>query len=276
MKNHKKLAAEHGLEIDPEFRALCPAQSADESAQLELSLLAEGCRDDLVAWKPTRDILDGNNRHPICERHGIPFGVVFLDLPDRDACKRWIVANQMARRNISSQAVSYLRGTRHLLEKQPHGGNHGNGEPISHADRLDTAQQLADEYHVGIATIYRDAAFVTAVDAIVSTCGQQAKQFILARDTHLTRRAVLLLAKMDTEARQQALEELIENGRFGRRACDKTATITLPAEPKALAERLVKRLGPELCSQVVARIKKLLRPPPGVTDRAVDGELQTT
>jgi hypothetical protein len=137
----KRLASEHALVIDPEFRALCPRQSA----QLERSLLAEGCRDDLVAWKPTKDILDGNNRHPICERHGIPFGVVFLDLPDRDACKRWIVANQMARRNISSQGVSYLRGTRHLLEKQPHGGNHGNGDASYHRDNLTTGQARNSE-----------------------------------------------------------------------------------------------------------------------------------
>src|SRR5579864_7961792 len=101
--NPKLLAAEYGLVIDDKFRALCPAQSADEAAQLERSLLAEGCRDHLVAWKATKAILDGHNRHPLCERHALPFGVVFLDLADRDACKRWILANQLARRNISSQ-----------------------------------------------------------------------------------------------------------------------------------------------------------------------------
>jgi hypothetical protein len=139
---HKRLAAEHALVIDPEFRALCPTQSADESAQLERSLLAEGCRDDLVAWKATKEILDGHNRHPLCERHGLPFGVVYLDLPDRETCKRWILTNRLARRNISSQAASYLRGTRYLMEKRPHGGNHANTEASYHSDNLTTARRL--------------------------------------------------------------------------------------------------------------------------------------
>ena len=300
--NHKLLAAEHGLLIDPDFRVLCPTQSADESAQLERSLLAEGCRDDLVAWKATKEILDGHNRHPLCERHGIPFGVVFLDLPDREACSRWMLANQLARRNISSQAASYLRGTRYLMEKQAHGGNHVGGNHVGgnhvggnhangnhadtvaevvrlstedangnhangndadggasyHSDNLPTAARLADEYRVGQATILRDGTFAAAVDAIAESCGHEAKQVILARDSVITRRAVLLLAKMNAETRQQAIEELIENGKLPRRTRGKKATITLPADPQALAEKLFERLGPEACFQIVAKLKKLL------------------
>jgi len=251
----KRLAAEHALAIDPEFRALCPTQSA----QLERSLLAEGCRDDLVAWKATKDILDGHNRHPLCERHGLPFGVVYLDLPNHEACKRWILANQLARRNISALAASYFRGSRYLLEKGVHGGDHSNGEATSHVETLEISTRLADEYHVARATIFRDATFAAAVDAIASTCGHEAKQVILARDSAITRRAVLLLAEMDAEARQRAIEEVIENGKLPRRTRDgKRATITLPTEPKALAEKLVERLGPEACVTVVARVKKLL------------------
>ncbi|HEV3024079.1 MAG TPA: hypothetical protein VGX76_16500 [Pirellulales bacterium] len=258
--NHKLLAAEHGLVIDAEFRALCPMLSPDESAQLERSLVAEGCRDDVVAWQATKDILDGYNRHPVCDRLGLPFGVVFLDLPDRDACKRWIRANQLARRNLSSQAASYFRGTQYLLEKQGQGGNHTNDEATSHGETLEASKRLADEYRVARATIFRDATFARAVDKIVAACGPVAKDIILARDSEITRRTVLLLAKMTADLQQQAIEELIENGKLPSGSGEgKKATISLPREPKALAEKLINRLGTEACRVVVAQLKKLLR-----------------
>jgi hypothetical protein len=36
------------IAIDPEFRALIPAPTAEVQAQLEADLLAEGCRDPLA------------------------------------------------------------------------------------------------------------------------------------------------------------------------------------------------------------------------------------
>ena len=51
----------HNIQIDSEFQALIPPLSAEERAQLEANLLADGCRDPLVVWPcATFDIrLDG-------------------------------------------------------------------------------------------------------------------------------------------------------------------------------------------------------------------------
>lgn len=51
----------HHIQIDSEFQALIPPLSAEERAQLEANLLADGCRDPLVVWPcATFDIrLDG-------------------------------------------------------------------------------------------------------------------------------------------------------------------------------------------------------------------------
>jgi hypothetical protein len=38
------------LTVEPEFQALIPLPTADEAAQLDANLLAEGCRDPLVVW----------------------------------------------------------------------------------------------------------------------------------------------------------------------------------------------------------------------------------
>ena len=40
----------HNIQIDSEFQALIPPLSAEERAQLEANLLADGCRDPLVVW----------------------------------------------------------------------------------------------------------------------------------------------------------------------------------------------------------------------------------
>jgi N6-adenosine-specific RNA methylase IME4 len=89
--------------VDPEFAALIPKSRPDELAGLEESLLAEGCRDALVVWRKngTSVLLDGHNRKPICERHGIPFTTTALEFSTRDEARLWILRNQANRRNLA-------------------------------------------------------------------------------------------------------------------------------------------------------------------------------
>ena len=86
--------------VDDEFRNLAPPQTESERALLEESLLAEGCRDPFVLWKDR--LADGNNRYEICMQYSIPFSIIRLDFPDRDAVRHWIIRNQFARRNLNS------------------------------------------------------------------------------------------------------------------------------------------------------------------------------
>lgn len=103
--------------IDPEFRGLIPPLSVDELAQLEANLVADGCRDPLVAWRGL--LLDGHNRLEICGRLGIEFDVVEIDLPSRDAAILWIVRNQLGRRNLQPiDRVPLVDRMRGILERQ--------------------------------------------------------------------------------------------------------------------------------------------------------------
>ena len=85
--------------IDPEFKDLIPPLSAQEYAQLEQNLLAQGCRDPIVLWRGT--IIDGHNRHRICTTHGIEYATTKLRFPSRQAVVLWILDNQLGRRNIT-------------------------------------------------------------------------------------------------------------------------------------------------------------------------------
>jgi hypothetical protein len=94
------------LTIDPEFQHLITPLSADEFAQLEANIKAEGCRDPLVVWDST--IIDGHNRYAICTKHGIPFQTVERQFASYDEAKIWIIHNQFGRRNLSAYTRSVL------------------------------------------------------------------------------------------------------------------------------------------------------------------------
>jgi hypothetical protein len=91
--------AMQSIKIDEEFKGLLFPLTEDERAELESSLLSEGCRDALVTWNGL--LLDGHNRYDICTANDLEFDTTEADLPDRDAAKAWIIRNQLARRNLS-------------------------------------------------------------------------------------------------------------------------------------------------------------------------------
>jgi transcriptional regulator with XRE-family HTH domain len=93
-------------------RSFIDPLTANESAALERSLLAEGCRDALVLWGEV--LIDGHNRYEICTRHGIEFRTVqnttFSSLDD---VMLWMIDNHLARRSVSD----YQRGVMALRKK---------------------------------------------------------------------------------------------------------------------------------------------------------------
>jgi len=99
--------------INEELRSFIDPLSASESAALERSLLAEGCRDALVLWGEV--LIDGHNRHDLCRRHNIPFRTVqnaaFSSLDD---VMLWMIDNHLARRSVSD----FQRGVMALRKKE--------------------------------------------------------------------------------------------------------------------------------------------------------------
>ncbi|MFS8067302.1 MAG: hypothetical protein ACMG6S_13100, partial [Byssovorax sp.] len=98
--------------LDDEIAALIPSLSPEELAQLERSILAEGCREPLTVWDDGRRqiLLDGHNRYSICSHHDVPYKVTLIKLSGRDAALRWVTGQQLGRRNLTPEAYAYLRG----------------------------------------------------------------------------------------------------------------------------------------------------------------------
>lgn len=101
----------HNIKIDSEFQALIPPLSAEERAQLEANIIADGCRDPLVVWGNI--LVDGHNRYEICTRLGLPFDTVEVEFESRLHAVEWIIKNQFGRRNLSD----YQRGVLALRMK---------------------------------------------------------------------------------------------------------------------------------------------------------------
>lgn len=156
--------------VDPELATLIPPLAAEEFAGLRESLLAEGCRNPLVVWAETGILLDGHTRLAICEAEGIEYQTTEVSLPDREAAMSWVIANQLARRNLHPDAASLLRGRLYNMRKQKRGGTGANRytEQTCHNDRSVglTADCLSTELGISPRTIARDGAFAQAVEAL--------------------------------------------------------------------------------------------------------------
>jgi hypothetical protein len=149
------------LTINPELQSLIPPLTTEEYRQLESNILADGCHDPLIVWQEEQTLLDGHNRYDICERHGLPYTMQEVSLADLDAAQTWIIANQLGRRNLTPEQISYFRGKQYETQKRQGKRTevtfHHNDGKLRH-----TAQVLAEQHKVGQATIERDGAYARA------------------------------------------------------------------------------------------------------------------
>ena len=197
------------IRIDPGFQSLVPPLSADELAQLEANILADGCRDPLVTWHGA--IIDGHNRYAICSRHGIEFETVEMEFPSREAAEDWMDANQLGRRNLSKDQYTLLLGRRYnRTKKATNDGGKGTQKPTvdQNEPRLSTAQKLASKYGVSPATVKRAGEYAYAIETIQSERPALAE---VIRQEKPTRAEVIRAAEVVREEPEKAQEIIVKN-----------------------------------------------------------------
>ena len=193
--------------IDPEFKKLIPPLSPQERSQLEENILAEGCRDPLTVWKGQNILLDGHNRYEICDQYGIEFYTIEIELGDREEAKIWILRNQLGRRNLSPDKVSYFRGVLYnALKAQGKRTDLTSG----HFDQKKwTAEVISGQLGVSEKTIRRDAKYADNLEEIATHIGDEARTAILGRETKLSKKdveAIADLAKTDPDRAKKVLK----------------------------------------------------------------------
>ncbi len=190
------------IQVNNSFRALIPPLSAEERAQLEANLLADGCREPLALWGDV--LLDGHNRYEICTRLGIDYRVVQVDgIQTESDATLWIVRNQLGRRNISD----YVRAELALVAKplieakaraNQQGGQGGILLPQNSAEAIETREVLAE-----MAGVSRDT--IRKVERIAQQGDDKLKELARADDVsiHLASQVLAL----PEEEQQQAVNE---------------------------------------------------------------------
>jgi site-specific DNA-methyltransferase (adenine-specific) len=223
--------------VDTEFANLIPPLSADELAQLTENIMTEGCRDPLIIWADHNILLDGHNRHAVCEANKISFKTIEISLPNRTAAINWIISNQLGRRNLTPEAASYLRGKRYLAEKKQ--GERTDLTSDQNDTKLETADKLAAEYKVGKATIKRDAAFASAVDAVADIAGAEVRKVVLSRDAPISKKDVIAVSKVAASKPDEAKRIIkavvtgeAKNFKEAKKEIKKKAEISAATAPK--------------------------------------------
>lgn len=157
------------ITISKEIRDYIIPLSDEEFYQLEQNIIKEGCRDPLIIWskKGQQILVDGHNRYRICQKHNIPFRVKGLDFKDLDEIKIWMVENQIGRRNLTADQISYYRGLKYIAHKKKKGGyenvkSKGN-------ENQSTSEALAEEFNISESTVKRDAKFAEGLSIIGRT-----------------------------------------------------------------------------------------------------------
>lgn len=207
--------------IDAEFASLIPPLTPEEYKALSVSIQEEGCRDPLVIWESDTDgpvLLDGHNRLRICEQLGVHYRLLAVpDVQNRAQAKLWMLKNQLARRNLTPEQASQLRGQRYNLERHAAGrpsrldnvaktATLRAAEEAQPPNRRDaTAERLADEYKVSPRTIRTDAQYAAAVDTLTENVGPEVRQDILAGKSPLGKADIIALAETEPAEQQRVL-----------------------------------------------------------------------
>lgn len=152
------------ISVDPDFQAAIPPLSSEEFALLEENILRDGVRDALVVWEQTGILLDGHNRYAIATKHGLPFSVAVLPFTTRDDAADWMDANQLGRRNLTSDARALLLGRRYNRTKRQ-----GERTDLTSGQNVhkSTAESLASQHGTNERTVRRAGDFADAVDKLV-------------------------------------------------------------------------------------------------------------
>ena len=203
-----------------EFESLIPALQNHEKEQLEENILAEGCREALLLWKNEENyvLIDGHNRYELCQKHGIDFKILVKDFESMEAAKSFMINNQLGRRNLTPEQMSYLRGKRYESEKLIQGGTGANqykkltaqeenGKYANFAYLHNTQERLAQEHQVSKRTIMNDALFAKAIDKI-GEANAELKKEILSGKSKITKSQVQELAKMEKLPSLETIEDL--------------------------------------------------------------------
>ena len=287
------------ITIIPALESLIPPLLGDELAQLEANIIKDGCREALLVWPTTEQIvepidksdstkpifvlIDGHNRYKICTKNNIDFTIHLVNYKTLEEIKGFMIDNQLGRRNLGTEQISYLRGMKYIHLKQDKGKYNreehiaqndtyaigGREEHIAQNDtygskdkKVNTAELLATQFNVGQATIKRDAEFAEGLEKLTPNFKTQ----VLSGKLKINKKYIQQLSKKElSENKIDSIEELEQVLGFNSTDVEKQKAIT-NNNPEELIigeiNSLVKKLKDvdrrkEVCEEIIRLINRL-------------------
>ena len=291
------------IQVLPELAAYIPPLLPEEYKQLEENIIQNGCREALLVWETTGQhlpnvettatvyiLIDGHNRYTICQQHQLDFKVHLMSFDSIESAKFFMIDNQLGRRNLTPEQVSYLRGLRYLREKQQKGrykrdGQKGQndlyqaqtGEGVSNNAELGefaaeganlptTANRLGKQFKVSEKTIKRDGVYAQGLERLTPDF----KQGILAGTIKVDKALVQQLGQVDKLAvpirnqaeLEQVLQQVPEKAASSKKP-PQSVTNEKTVQLKQQLHQLVSQLNAEkvnlkqVCSDIIEYARQL-------------------
>jgi hypothetical protein len=157
-------SAERTPTVLPELAELLPPLSGEQLAALEADLLRSGCYAPIIVNEDLV-IVDGHNRHSLCEKHGLSYQLAVFSFEDLLEAKQWALDAQKGRRNLDKWELGKIAlklkpdiEARARANQQEYHGNQYDGGlsatlPEVHSEPVDTRRELADAVGLGERTM---------------------------------------------------------------------------------------------------------------------------
>lgn len=229
------------LIIDKEFEELLPVLTPDESENLEQSILNNGLLDPIKVWEEPGTgrfiIIDGHNRYRILKKNNISlnywdYKIIYADeLPTRDDVKRWMLEQQLGRRNLSDiEKYEIVQKFKSVFEQKAKQNQSLGGKGLSNLSKVNTRKQMAKATGVSEGS-YRK------MDAVMQSNDEELKQKL--RDKEISTDAAYKKLKKK-EQKQNPLTPEQEIDKLDNRidSIEKTMKMLMDEKEKLLDQRI--------------------------------------
>ncbi|GJM64616.1 ParB/RepB/Spo0J family partition protein [Persicobacter diffluens] len=240
------------LTILEELESLLPFQLSEETEELKDSIKKEGVRDPFVLWE--RDgkkiLVDGHHRRKSMielglEDTAIPF--TYREFSDLEEVIFWMRKNQLARRNLSKDQVSYLRGMLYNEEKGSIAGlKKVDGQNVRSEN---VAQKIAAESGVNEKTVRRDGKFAEHIQALAEI-DPGIKEDILSKNSKIRKSDVEKLATSVKELPKEEAKEVLAKARAGNKTKKPAKKAEVATDPTKKIKKDLSTIFRNLISRV--------------------------
>ena len=169
------------LVIDEEFEELLPVLTPDEFDNLERSILKNGLLDPIKVWQDPKTkkwlIIDGHNLYKILKKNHVKWNswcdykiMYETDLPTREDVKKWMLNQQLGRRNLTeTERYKIVQKFKGLFEQKAKTNQSSGGKGLTNLSKVNTRKEMAKAVGVSEGTYQK-------IDKVMKSDNEDLKQ----------------------------------------------------------------------------------------------------